>query len=77
EDGRILNGIIVQEDDQVLTIQTQNERLALPLAEIEAREVSKSSLMPEGLLDKLSEAELRDLVAYLSGAEQAPSKGTR
>lgn len=77
EDGRILNGIIVQEDDQVLTVQTQNERLALPLAEIEAREVSKSSLMPEGLLDKLSEAELRDLVAYLSGAEQAPSKGTR
>jgi putative heme-binding domain-containing protein len=72
EGGRILNGIIVQEDDQVLTVQTQNERLALPLAEIEAREVSKSSLMPEGLLDKLSEAELRDLVAYLSGAEQAP-----
>ena len=77
EDGRILNGIIVQEDDQVLTVQTQNERLSLPLAEIEAREVSKSSLMPEGLLDKLSEAELRDLVAYLSGAEQAPLPDSR
>ncbi|HUY90887.1 MAG TPA: PVC-type heme-binding CxxCH protein [Pirellulales bacterium] len=75
EDGRILNGIIVQEDDQVLAIQTQNERLSLPLAEIEARERSPLSLMPEGLLDKLSEAELRDLVVYLSGAEQAALPG--
>ena len=76
-DGRILNGIIVAQDDQVLTIQTQNERLSLPLAEIEAREQSPLSLMPEGLLDKLNEGELCDLVSYLSGAEQAPPAAAR
>ncbi len=72
EDGRVINGIIVQEDDDVVAIQTQNERLKLPKREIEAREKSRVSLMPEGLLDKMSEAELRDLISYLSGAEQAP-----
>jgi putative heme-binding domain-containing protein len=72
EDGRVINGIIVQEDDDVVAIQTQNERLKLPKREIEAREKSRVSLMPEGLLDKMSEAELRDLILYLSGAAQAP-----
>jgi putative membrane-bound dehydrogenase-like protein len=70
-DGRILNGIIAAEDAAVLTVQTQNDRVLVPKSEIEAREQSKLSLMPEGLLDKLSEAEVRDLIAYLAGAEQA------
>jgi putative heme-binding domain-containing protein len=70
-DGRIINGIIAGEDAAVLTVQTQNDRLLIPKSDIETREQSKLSLMPEGLLDKLSEVELRALIAYLSGAEQA------
>ncbi|HVX13962.1 MAG TPA: PVC-type heme-binding CxxCH protein [Pirellulales bacterium] len=70
-DGRIINGIIAGEDAAVVTVQTQNDRLLIPKSDIETREQSKLSLMPEGLLDKLSEVELRELIAYLSGAEQA------
>jgi len=70
EDGRVLNGIVVQEDGEVVAIQTQNERLSLPVREIEAREQSKLSLMPEGMVEKLSPAELRELVAYLASPEQ-------
>lgn len=85
EDGRVINGIIVQEDDEVVAIQTQNERLKLPKREIDARQKSRVSLMPEGLLDKMSDAELRDLIGYLSGADQVslpagleqPSSGAR
>ncbi|HEV3340623.1 MAG TPA: PVC-type heme-binding CxxCH protein [Pirellulales bacterium] len=69
-DGRVINGIIVAEDPAVLSVQTQNDRLLIPKNEIETREQSNLSLMPEGLLDKLSETEVRDLVAYLSGSEQ-------
>ncbi|HEX5443398.1 MAG TPA: PVC-type heme-binding CxxCH protein, partial [Pirellulales bacterium] len=71
-DGRVLNGIVTGDDGDVLAVQTQNERVLLPKNEIEARQPSKLSLMPEGVLDKLSESELRDLIAYLSGADQPP-----
>ncbi|HUY36091.1 MAG TPA: PVC-type heme-binding CxxCH protein [Pirellulales bacterium] len=71
-DGRVINGLIVREDADVVAVQTQNERVLLPTNEIEARERSKVSLMPEGLLDKLSEIELRELIAYIAGLEQVP-----
>lgn len=69
-DGRVLNGIITGDDGDVLTVRTQNDTVLLPKNEIEARELSKLSLMPEGVLDKLSEAELCELMAYLSGEGQ-------
>ncbi|HWB08031.1 MAG TPA: PVC-type heme-binding CxxCH protein [Pirellulales bacterium] len=69
-DGRVINGIIVAEDAAVVSVQTQNDRLLVPKDEIETREQSNLSLMPEGLLDKLSETEVRDLIAYLSGSQQ-------
>ncbi|HEX7447516.1 MAG TPA: PVC-type heme-binding CxxCH protein [Pirellulales bacterium] len=71
-DGRVLNGIVTGDDGDVLTVQTQNERVLLPKNEIEQRQPSKLSLMPEGVLDKLTERELRDLIAYLSGPDQPP-----
>lgn len=71
-EGRVLNGIVVADDGDVLAVQTQNERVLLPKNEIDQRQPSKLSLMPEGVLDKLSEGELRDLIGYLSGADQPP-----
>ncbi|OAI45338.1 hypothetical protein AYO44_02735 [Planctomycetaceae bacterium SCGC AG-212-F19] len=71
--GRILNGIIKKEDDRTVTVQTQNEAVILPKDEIEDRQKSPISLMPEGLLDKLSPQEIRDLVAYVAGANQVPA----
>ncbi|TMQ33421.1 MAG: c-type cytochrome, partial [Planctomycetota bacterium] len=72
KDGRVLTGIIRQENDRVLILQTQNEKVTVPKKEIQSRARSPVSMMPEGLLDKLTNAEVRDLTAYLAGPEQVP-----
>src|SRR5262245_10835421 len=70
--GRRINGIIRAETDKAITVVTANETLVVPKDEIESRNVSKLSMMPEGILDKMSEQEVRDLVAYLRGKQQVP-----
>jgi len=69
---RRINGIVRAETEKSVTVQTANETLVLPKDEIETRVQSKLSMMPEGILDKLNEQEVRDLVAYLRGREQVP-----
>jgi putative membrane-bound dehydrogenase-like protein len=63
--GRVVQGIVVEETNFGLTVQTPNERVSIPKDQIESRNGSNVSMMPEGLFDRLSDAELRDLVAYL------------
>ena len=70
--GRTINGIVKHETNKAITIQTPNEVIILPKDEIESRKPSSLSMMPEGLLDKLSQEEIRDLVAYLASKNQAP-----
>jgi putative membrane-bound dehydrogenase-like protein len=70
--GRTINGIVKQETDKALTLQTPNELIILPKDEIESRTQSALSIMPEGVLDKLTPDEIRDLVAYLASKDQAP-----
>src|SRR5262249_40258157 len=65
--GRVLNGIVKAETERALTLRTQNETVVVPKAEVEERTTSPVSMMPEGLFDRLSREEVRDLVAYLSG----------
>jgi putative heme-binding domain-containing protein len=71
-DGRVVQGVVMEENPQTLTIQTANETLSTPIAEIEARKQSPLSMMPEGLFDRLSAEEVRDLVAYLASPQQVP-----
>ena len=71
-DGRVLNGIVKQEDDLTLGLQTTNELVTLAKDEIEVRKATTQSMMPEGMLTPLAEDELRDLVAYLASPEQVP-----
>jgi len=70
EDGRVLNGTIVRQTDQQLTLQTQNELLVLDRRQIDEMNQSKLSLMPEGQLDPLTEQQLADLIAYIAGHTQ-------
>jgi putative membrane-bound dehydrogenase-like protein len=71
-DGRIVQGVIVSETPQGLVVQTANETVPVPTAEIEARKESQLSMMPEGLFDRLAADEIRDLVAYLASPQQVP-----
>jgi putative heme-binding domain-containing protein len=68
--GRIITGQVIAESEQALTIQTVNDRLVVPADEIEDRKESPVSMMPEGLLQKLSADQVRDLVAYLASPKQ-------
>ncbi len=71
-DGRVVNGIVKEENDKVVTVQTQNEVLRLNKADIDSRKQSAQSMMPDGQLAMMSDAEVRDLIAYLAGADQPP-----
>jgi putative heme-binding domain-containing protein len=71
-DGRVVTGIVTEENPQVVTVQTQNELLRIPSAEIEERTRSPLSMMPEGVLATLKDDEVRDLIAYLASSTQVP-----
>jgi putative heme-binding domain-containing protein len=69
--GQILGGLVAREGDQVIvyTSDPAAEPVTVPQADVEKIEPSGVSQMPEGLLDVLSEDELRNLMAFLlSGA---------
>jgi putative heme-binding domain-containing protein len=63
-----VTGMVVGEDDKTLTLITINgEKKEISKDTIDKREVSKLSVMPEGLLSIMSLGDLRDLIVYLEG----------
>lgn len=74
-DGRVINGLVKQENAETVSIQTPTELLVLPKADIEERKLSPLSLMPEGQLKQLPPGDARDLVAYLGAPQQVPLPG--
>ena len=72
-DGRVLTGIVKQQDANAVTVQTANEVVVLPRGEVDEIKPSQQSMMPDDLLKPLSPYEVRSLVAYLaSPAQVAP-----
>jgi putative heme-binding domain-containing protein len=66
KDGRTLDGFKVDEDGKVFVLRgIDGQNNVVPLDQIKAKKVSPKSLMPEGLLDGLSDQELKDLFAFL------------
>ncbi|RUL88318.1 PVC-type heme-binding CxxCH protein [Tautonia sociabilis] len=66
DDGRILSGIPIREADGVLVLRdAEGAERSLSTSSIEERAPGKS-LMPAGLVDPLTRAELLDLLAFLS-----------
>jgi putative heme-binding domain-containing protein len=65
-DGRVVQGVVSEENDLSLTVQTANEQLTIAKGDIDARQQTSLSLMPDGLFDKMSDEEIRDLMAYLA-----------
>ena len=65
-DGRVENGLIVSETSEHVILQTTDLReLQYERDEIDAIAESTTSIMPQGLETRLSQDELRDLLAYL------------
>jgi putative heme-binding domain-containing protein len=72
KDDRTLNALITARTDRTITLKTQTETLTLDRSEIERTQESSLSLMPEGLLEALTEVQVRDLIAYLMHRTQVP-----
>jgi putative heme-binding domain-containing protein len=69
-DGRVLTGVVVEQDKNVVVLRTDDGReLTLSREDIEALKASPRSLMPEGLLKGLGDQEVRDMFAYLRSTQ--------
>ena len=74
-DGRVIGGIVVAETPTSIALQTPTERIVVPLDDIDIRELSTQSLMPENQLTQLEPASAVALVAYLRHPTQVPLPG--
>jgi putative heme-binding domain-containing protein len=76
--GRVFTGILKSEATTALRLlDSQGQSLVIPIADIESRALSKVSLMPEGLADKMTPGAFADLIAYLESLRtgRAPTPG--
>jgi len=70
KDGQVLVGTLAAEDGQRIVLNTVGQKLTVLKSDIKSRTVSKMSMMPEGLLPALSDAQVIDLVKYLQTKKQ-------
>lgn len=73
KDDRSITGIVTKQDGTAVTIVTPNDTLVIPRGEVKSLTPGELSMMPEGILQVLTGAEVRDLVAYLRGTGQVPA----
>lgn len=66
DDGRVISGLLIDQDDHVVVIREADGRdVILERDGLEELVRQTKSLMPDGLLDQMSDQEVRDLFAYL------------
>lgn len=68
KDGNVVSGVVVRENAInvfVRTAEFPDKQVPVPKAQIANRAESTSSLMPPGLLDPYSQAEISNLLAFL------------
>jgi len=72
KDGRVLAGLAAGSTERTVTLRLMLEEITVEKAEVVKLETLPVSMMPEGLLMALSEAQRRDLLAYLMHPVQVP-----
>lgn len=75
KDGRVLTGVVSEENEKTLTLRQASEETRVEKSEVEKRDVSPLSMMPEGLLLAITEDQVRDLIAYLMHPTQVALPG--
>ena len=67
DDGQLLRGFVTERTDEFLSItDLQNRVTRLALSEVESIKAQDVSLMPAKLLNRFSDEEIRDLLAFLN-----------
>jgi putative membrane-bound dehydrogenase-like protein len=68
--GRVLTGIVTEKNDRVMVLRTaEGQQVVQPRDDVESIEVNGTSLMPEGLLQGISDQQVCDLFAYLRSGQ--------
>lgn len=65
KDDRVITGIVTKEDGASVTIITATETNVVPKSDVQSLQESQLSMMPEGLIQTMTDMDVRDLVAYL------------
>ena len=71
-DGRVVTGVIIEQNETVLRVQTATEPVVIARQDIESTKPTNQSLMPDGLLKDLMESDRLNLFAYLMSTEPPP-----
>ena len=66
KDGDLISGLLVNESPDAITIRTTATEEKIAKSQIERRQLSDKSLMPESLLDTLNDREKIELLKYLT-----------
>ena len=70
-DGRVVNGVLAEEDGTKIVLRTPEQpRVVIAKEDIDYRKISPQSMMPDGQLDAMKPQEVIDLVKYLRTTEQ-------
>lgn len=70
-DGRVVNGVLAEEDTTKIVLRTPEQpRVVIAKEDIDFRKISPQSMMPDGQLDAMKPQEVIDLVKYLGTTEQ-------
>ncbi len=75
KDGRTLTGVIPEQNEKVITVQTPTERVAIQRTDVAELQQLAQSFMPEGMLAALGEENVKHLIAYLMSNSQVPASG--
>src|SRR5262249_34300924 len=75
--ARVITGIVKGETKTTVTIDTQTETLTIAKKDIDTREASPNSMMPDDLIKTMKESEVRALIAYLQSPAQTAVLATK
>ncbi len=70
-DGRLINGVVAEEDGSKLVLKTAEQpRVVIAKEDVEDKKTSDKSIMPDGQFDQMKPQEVIDLIKYLQTTEQ-------
>jgi putative heme-binding domain-containing protein len=74
-DGRILTGLLAESKaDTITLLDAKNQKTVLRRSDIDELKESPVSLMPEKILEEMTDQQIRDLFAFLQSEAAAPPK---
>jgi putative heme-binding domain-containing protein len=68
-DGRVLSGVVLEQSAATVKLRTTDGDQTISKSDIDELVTTNQSAMPEGLLERFSSEQIRDLMGYLQGAK--------